>query len=62
MILFFFVLSKINYARYGSVYTESMDNIEKCYPNIKPMLQTKGLSVQGQNCYAIGTSMEGNRQ
>ena len=43
MIPFFFVLSKINCARCGSFYTESMRNIEKFYPNRKPLLETKGL-------------------
>ena len=58
MIPFFFVLSKINYARYESFYTESMGNIEKFYPNLKPMLETKSLSVQGQDRYAIKTSID----
>ena len=52
MIPFFFVLNKINYARYGSFYTESMGNIEKFYPNLKPLLETKGLLVQRQEHYA----------
>ena len=47
MIPFFFVLNKINYARYGSFYTESMGNIEKFYPNLKPLLETKGLFGTG---------------
>ena len=52
MIPFFFVLNKINYARYGSFYTESMGNIEKFYPNLKPLLETKVLLVQRQEHYA----------
>ena len=39
MIPFFFVFNKINYARYRSFYTESMGNIEKFYPNPKPLLE-----------------------
>ena len=58
MIPFFFVLSKINFARYESFYTESMRNIEKLYPNLKPLLETKCLSVQGQDRYAMGTSID----
>ena len=58
MIPFFFVLNKINYARYGSFYRESMGNIEKVYPNLKPLLETKGLSVQEQDRYAIRTSID----
>ena len=58
MIPFFFVLSKISYARYQSFYMESMRNIEKLYPNLKPLLETKGLLVQGQDRYAMGTSID----
>ena len=35
-----------------------MGNIEKFYPNLKPLLETKGLSVQGQDRYAIRTSID----
>ena len=58
MIPFILVLNKINHARYGSFYTESMGNIDKFYPNLKPVLETKGLLVQGQDRYAIRTSIE----
>ena len=58
MIQFFFRLNKITCVRYGSFYTESMGNIEKLHPNIKPLLTTKGLSVQGQDRYAIRTSID----
>ena len=58
MIPFIFVLNKISYARYGSFHTESVGNIEKFYPSLKPLLETKGLSVQGQDYYAIRTSVD----
>ena len=58
MISFFFVLNKINYARYGSFYTESMGNIEKLYPNLNPLFETKGLSLKRQDHYAVRTSIE----
>ena len=58
MIPFFLVLNKISHARYGSFYAESIGNIEKFYLNLKPLLETKGFSVQGQDCYAIRTSID----
>ena len=58
IIPFIFVLNKINYAIYGSFHTESVGNIEKFYPNLKPLLETKGLLVQGQDYYAIRTSID----
>ena len=35
-----------------------MDNIEKLYPNRKPMLETKCLLVQRQGRYATSTSID----
>ena len=58
MIPFFLVLNKISYARYGSFYAESIGNIEKFYFNLKPLLETKVFSVQGQDRYAIRTSID----
>ena len=58
MIPFFLVLNKISYARYGYFYAESIGNIEKFYFNLKPLLETKVFSVQGQDRYAIRTSID----
>ena len=58
MIPFFFVLNKINCARYESFHTEPADNIENFYPNLMPLLETKGLLVQGQDCYVLRISID----
>ena len=39
-----------------------MDNIEKFYIDLKPLLETIDLSVQGQDRYAIRTSIDQRRE
>ena len=39
---FYFAMDKQNYARYGSFYVETMININRIYPGLKPLLEKKG--------------------
>ena len=50
---FYFVLNKLNYARYGSYYLHQMKNREVIYPGLKVPV-----SVQGQNRYNIRTPID----
>ena len=45
---FFFALNKQNYARYGSLYVTTLENLKKTHPGCMELLSEKGLSVQGQ--------------
>ena len=45
---FFFALNKQNYARYGSIYVNTLENLKKTHPGCMELLSEKGLSVQGQ--------------
>lgn len=40
---------KKNYARYGSFYVEVLARIEEKYPDLRDLLEEKGLSVQAQD-------------
>ena len=55
---FYFAFNKINYARYGSFYLESLKSIGINYPDLKEMLAHAGLSVQGQEKYALRTAVD----
>lgn len=55
---FYFALNKTNYARYGSYYLQTMEQIESLYPGLKEMLQYKGLSVQAQEKYSLRTAID----
>ena len=50
---FYFVMNKLNYARYGSYYLHQMKNGEVIYPGLKVPI-----SVQGQNRYNIRTPID----
>ena len=46
-----FVLNKQNYARYGPIYVNSLENLEQMHPGCLELIQDKGLSVQVQDKY-----------
>ena len=48
---FLFALNKQNYARYGAIYVNTLENLERTHPGCKELLSEKGLSVQGQDRY-----------
>ena len=36
----------------------ALQNIENIYPGLKTLLETKGFSVQAQNCYPLRTAID----
>ena len=48
---FCFALNKQNYARYGSFYIHSLENLDNAHPGCRELIQEKGLSVQAQDRY-----------
>ncbi len=46
-----FALDKQNYARYGSLYVNTLENLEETHPGCKEVIELKGLSVQAQDRY-----------
>ena len=42
-----------NYARYGSIYINSLQKLDDTHPGCKELLKEKGLSVQGQDRYPL---------
>ena len=44
---FFFTLNKQNYARYGSIYVNTLENLKKTHHGCMELLSEKGISVQG---------------
>ena len=51
MLPYMFVLDKQNYARYGSLYVNTLENLDITHPGCRELIQFKGLSVQGQDRY-----------
>ena len=51
MLPYMFVLNKQNYARYGSLYANTLENLDITHPGCRELIQFKGLSVQGQDRY-----------
>ena len=51
MLPYMFVLNKQNYARYGSVYVNKLENLDITHPGCRELIQFKGYSVQGQDRY-----------
>ena len=45
---YYFALNKVNYARYGTYYVETLKQIDIRYPGLKPLLEKRGMSVQAQ--------------
>ena len=57
-IQFYFALNKINYARYGSFYLETMKSIDNLFPGLRELLQDKGMSVQAQERHPVRTAID----
>ena len=53
-----FALNKQNYARYGSLYVNSLENLEETHPGCLELIKHKGISVQGQNKYPCRTEID----
>ena len=53
-----FALNKQNYARYGSLYVNSLENLEETHPGCLELIKHKGISVQGQNKYPCRTAID----
>ena len=51
MLPYMFVLNRQNYARYGSLYVNTLENLDITHPGCRELIQFKGLSVQGQDRY-----------
>ena len=45
-------MDKQNYARYGSCYINTLENLDITHPGCRELLKYKGLSVQGQEKYS----------
>ena len=54
---YYFALNKVNYARYGTYYVETLKQIDIRYPGLKPLLEKKGMSVQAQIAYPVRTAI-----
>ena len=50
---FLFALNLQNYARYGSVYVNTLENLDTTHPGCKELLSHKGLSVQAQERWSL---------
>ena len=46
-----FALNKTNYARYGSYYVNSLENMDSTHPGYSESIAVKGHSVKGQDKY-----------
>ena len=55
---FCFALNKQNYARYGSFYVHSLENLNNTHLGCRELIKKKGLSVQAQDRYPARTPMD----
>ena len=55
---YFFAMDKQNYARYGSCYINTLENLDITHPGCRELLEYKGLSVQGQTKYACRVAID----
>ena len=55
---FCFALNKQNYARYGSIYVNTLTSLDITHPGCKELLIHQGLSVQGQSRYPTRTPID----
>ena len=58
MLPFMFVLNKQNYAKYGSIYVNTLENLDITHPGCRELLERNGLSVQGQDIYPCVTPID----
>ena len=58
MLPFMFVLNKQNYARHGSMYVNTLENLDITHPGCRELLERNGLSVQGQDIYPCRTPID----
>ena len=58
MMPFTFALDKQNYARYGSYYVHSLENLDITHPGCRELLEDKGISVQAQERYPCRTAID----
>ena len=55
---YYFALNKINYARYGTCYVETLKQIDIRYPGLKPFFEKRRMSVQAQIAYPVRTAID----
>ena len=55
---YYFIFNKMNYARYGSGYAQSLKQIERKYHELKELLLPCGLSVQAQETHPVRTAID----
>ena len=55
---FHFATNKIDYARYGSYYVQSMKCIDHLHPGLKQILENNSMSIQAQDRCAIRTVID----
>ena len=53
-----FALDKQNYARYGSYYIHSLENLDITHPGCRELHQDQGLSVHAQERYTCRTAID----
>ena len=51
-------MDKQNYARYGSCYINTLENLDITHPGCRELLKYKGLSVQGQEKYPCRVAID----
>ena len=57
VLLFMFVSNKQNYARSGSIFVNSLENLEQTHPGCLKLIQDKGISVQTKDEYPCRTAI-----
>ena len=58
MLPYFFAIDKQNYARYGSCYINTLENLDITHAGCRELLKYKGLSVQGQEKYPCRVAID----
>ena len=55
---YYFALNKVNYARNGTYYLETLKQIDIRNPGLKTLLEKRGMSAQAQIAYPIRTATD----
>ena len=55
---YYFALNKVNYARYGTCYLETLKQIDIRNPGLKTLLEKRKISVQAQIAYPVRTAID----